>query len=215
MIKGILFDMDGVIIDSNHIHYDTWSYVFRRYGYSIDKKEFGMHLGESAFHFTEHFVKEAKLDVEIQVVLGQILKRSKEEWGRVLLKPHVSAVLPILKRDYKIALATGANREWAEYVIKTFSLKFDYVVGGDEVRRAKPDPEIFLKAAKGLGLGPKECVVVEDALLGMQAAKAAGIKVIAIPDEFTRYQDHSISDLKIVDVSGLVSAIEQIDKTSG
>ncbi|MCM2325071.1 MAG: HAD-IA family hydrolase [Candidatus Woesearchaeota archaeon] len=207
--------MDGVIIDSNHIHYDTWSYVFKQYGYIIDKKEFGMHLGESAFHFTEHFVKAAKLDVKIQVVLDKILERSREERDRVLLKPHVSVVLPILKRDYKIALATGANREWAEYVVKKFGLSFDFIIGGDEVRRAKPDPEIFLRAAKGLGLDPKECVVVEDALLGMRAAKAAGIKVIAIPDEFTRYQDHSISDLKIVDVSGLISILKQIDKTSG
>lgn len=201
MIKAVLFDMDGVIIDSNHIHYDTWSEVLSEYGVKIDKKEFGMHLGESAYHFTEHFVKANNLKDPVDEILEKILDVSRRDRDKVLLKDGVKEVLPKLRKNYRIALATGANREWAEYVIKKFSLDFDYIIGGNEVKRAKPNPEIFLRCALKLKALEKECVVIEDALLGMQAAKKAGMKVIAIPDEFTKYQDHTIADASLNSIS--------------
>lgn len=210
MIKAILFDMDGVIIDSNHIHYDTWSEVLSEYGVKIDKKEFGMHLGESAYHFTEHFVKANNIEEPVDEILKKILEVSRRDRDKVLLKNGVKEVLPKLRKTYRIALATGANRDWAEYVIKKFSLDFDYIIGGNEVKRAKPNPEIFLRCALKLNALEKECVVIEDALLGMQAAKKAGMNVIAIPDEFTRYQDHSIADIKIKSLLELENALAKL-----
>ncbi len=205
MIKAILFDMDGVIIDSNHIHYDTWSEVLSEYGVKIDKKEFGMHLGESAYHFTEHFVKANNLKEPVDEILKKILEVSRRDRDKVLLKKGIKEVLPELRKNYRIALATGANRDWAEYVVKKYSLEFDFIIGGNEVKRAKPNPEIFLRCAMKLKALEKECVVIEDALLGMQAAKKAGMNVIAIPDEFTKYQDHSIADAKL-------NSIKELDK---
>ena len=80
---------------------------------------------------------------------------------------------------------------------------FPYIITADHVSNAKPDPEIFLKAAEMLNLMPRECVVVEDAILGIQAAKNAGMYVISIPNEFTEYQDHSIADLRLNSITQL------------
>lgn len=211
MIKAILFDMDGVIIDSNHIHYETWSEVFKKYSIKIDKKEFGMHLGESAYHFTEHFVKSAKIKETTKNVLKLILEQSKKDRHKVLLKEGVKETLPKIKRRFKIALATGANREWADYIVKKYSLDFDFIIGGDEVNRAKPSPEIFLRCAMKLGALEHECVVIEDAIFGMQAAKRAGMRVIAIPDAFTKYQDHSIADISLKTISELPAILDSIN----
>ena len=110
-----------------------------------------------------------------------------------------------LKKDYKIALATGANKEAALYTITNFGLEFyfDYVIAGNEVKRAKPDPEIFLKAAEGFSLKPEECVVIEDAIMGIKAAKKAGIAVIVIPDKLTMHQKNGIADMKLNSISEL------------
>ena len=83
------------------------------------------------------------------------------------------------------------------------SVKHNYIVTADSVSKAKPDPEIFLKAAQGIKLMPRQCVVIEDAIMGIRAAKSAGMFAISIPDEFTKHQDHSIADLRLNSITEL------------
>ncbi|MEM4397365.1 MAG: HAD family phosphatase [Candidatus Woesearchaeota archaeon] len=209
MIKGIIFDMDGVIIDSNSFHYENWNNVFKeKFNIGISKDEFASRLGESAIHFTEFFVKKYEIDkkykITAEMLLPEIIEKYKDI-SHLKLKEGIKEKLPELKKKYKIALATGANKEWALQVLNHFNIKsyFDFIISGNEVKRAKPEPEIFIKAAKGLNLKPNECVVIEDAELGIIAAKKAGCFVISIPDEMTKKQNHELADLKIASIKKL------------
>jgi HAD superfamily hydrolase (TIGR01509 family) len=210
MIKGIIFDMDGVIIDSNHIHYENWNSVFeKRFSVTIPKDEFASRLGESAKHFTEYFINRFKLNVTFEELSAELIGAYRDNSHKIILKAGIKEALPRLKDKYRIALATGANKEMAMHTVATFEIAdyFDFIIAGNEVKRAKPDPEIFLKAAEVIGLKPEECVVIEDAYLGIKAAKAAGMKVISIPDELTKYQDHRIADLRLSSISQLTEDV--------
>jgi HAD superfamily hydrolase (TIGR01509 family) len=200
MIKGIIFDMDGVILDSNHIHYENWNGFFRRnFFITLDKKDFGMQLGKSAKHFGEYFIEKYNVAKTFEEVFPEIREGYSKLNSKIILKEGVVETLNRLKRKYKLALATGANKDFAVEMLTHLKVisYFSFIIGGDEVTAAKPEPEIFLKAAEGLHLAPDECVVVEDAVLGIMAAKKAGMKAISIPDEFTKYQYHKIADAKL------------------
>ena len=198
--------MDGVLIDSNSICYDVWNEVFeRRFNITLDKKEFASHLGESSKHFTEFFLKKYNLKCEYEDLNEELNTTFVENRKRINLKKGIKEVLQKFKKKYKIALATGADKEDALYTVTTFGITdyFDYIIAGNEVKIAKPNPEIFLKAAEVLKLKPEECIVIEDANLGIRAAKAAGMFVISIPDELTKSQDHSMANIHLKSISEL------------
>ncbi|NTV23954.1 MAG: HAD family phosphatase [Nanoarchaeota archaeon] len=210
MIKGIIFDMDGVIIDSNHFHFENWQEVFeKRYHVKIDEKEFASRLGESGKHFTEYFLEKYKVKADINELYALLYGEYMKRRDSVKLKPGVIDTLKILKPKYKIALATGADKEGAAYTIVTHGLTdyFDFVIGGNEVKRAKPDPEIFLKAAEMIKIPPEQCCVIEDAVFGLSAAKSAGMLAISIPDKMTLCQDHSIADIHLNSIKLLPDAL--------
>jgi len=206
MIKGIIFDMDGVIVESHDVYYENWNSVFEKnFNVTISKKEFAEHLGNSAIHFTEIFLDKHNIKADPNKLLREILDNHHHIRSKVTLKPEVIETLTRLKKDYKIALATGALKEMAIYYLTRLNIKeyFDFVIAGDEVKRAKPEPEIFLKAAQALNLKPNECIVVEDARLGILAAKSANMIAISIQDPYTAHQDHSMADLQLQKISEL------------
>ncbi len=206
MIKGIIFDMDGVIVDSHDVYYENWNSVFEKnFNVSISKKDFAENLGHSAIHFTEVFLNKNNVNADPEKVLKEIMENHDKLKHKVTLKSGAVETLTRLKKNYKIALATGALKEMALDYLTRLNIKkyFDFVIAGDEVKRAKPEPEIFIKAACGLNFKPKECVVVEDAMLGIIAAKKANMYVISIQDPYTKHQDHSMADLQLQKISEL------------
>ncbi len=206
MIKGIIFDMDGVIIDSNSMHFENWSNVFKkRFDIKLKKEEFASRLGESAKDFTQYFLDKYNLDLKIEEVLPDIMDNYHKNTHKLKLKKGIKEALVKFKKKYKIALATGANKDWALQIVTTFGISdyFDYIIAGNEVKKAKPEPEIFLKAAEVLNLKPEECIVIEDANLGLTAAKAAGMYAVSIPDDLTKLQDHSMADVHLNSISDL------------
>ena len=209
MIKGIIFDMDGVIIDSNGVHYERWNTLFqKKFKITLNKEEFASHLGESSKHFSEHFLKYTDSDATYDSLFPDLKDSYQRLKKKIVLKKGVITTLRALKKDYKIALATGANKKTAIETLTRFDILkyFDFIVGGDEVKNAKPAPEIFLKAADGLGIRNKDCVVVEDSYNGLIAAKKAGMHCIIIKDEFTKHQDHSKADR-------ILESMEKLKKT--
>ncbi len=198
--------MDGVVIDSNHIHLENWNGVFKkRFNKNISEKKFAEHLGESPKEFTGNMLKIAGINSSYDDIYPIIKENYLKLKYKIKLKQGLVEILKKLKRRYKIALATGAAKENAIDTLNSFGISdyFDCIVGGDEVKRAKPDPEIFIKAAKMLKLQPAECAVIEDAKMGIIAAKEAGTFAISIPDNLTRHQDHGKADLHLKSIAEL------------
>lgn len=210
MIKGIIFDMDGVVIDSNHLHYDNWnSYFEKNFGVTIPKEEFAYHLGESTKDFSNYFLKAYDVKIDFDEFRKVMVDRYFKRALTMELKDGFKETLAKLSEDYKIALATGADLEHANHTLDKFGIRkyFQFITAGDLVKKAKPEPEIFLMAAGGLGLKPEDCIVVEDAYLGLQAAKRAGMKCVMVYDDLTASQDHSMSDIKLPTIRKLTKEL--------
>lgn len=186
-IKGIIFDMDGVLVDSERVSYKFWTKAFEKYGYDYSMEVHYNLLGRNTSSIRNVlgniFGEELPLDDIYKYKTEEMLKYL-EDIG-VPAKTGVFEILEFLKSNgYKIALATSTNRDKAIQRLERagISVQFDAMICGDEVENSKPNPEIFLKAAKKLNLNPKECMVIEDSPAGVEAGYQGGMKVINIPD---------------------------------
>lgn len=186
-INTVIFDMDGVIFDTERIYLETWNDVFDKYGYKMTKEVYTSVMGVGRKNVINTFKDIYGDDLPIDKMYkekDQILFNRIEE-GTVPTKEGVHEVLKFLrKNDYKIALATSAKRERVDKHLKDTKLEgaFDVIVCGDEVDKAKPNPEIFLKVANKLEVDRERCIVVEDSLAGVKAGYNAGMVVVNIPD---------------------------------
>jgi beta-phosphoglucomutase family hydrolase len=183
--KGALFDMDGVLVDNMSIHMEAFGELARRYGVDFDFTQvLGMAGKGNDEIFGEVFPREI---VERKGVAA--LAAEKEAIYRELYAPKLTPIAGLIEfldklraGGVKMAVGSSAPGVNIDFVLDGLDIRryFDVVVGADMVSRCKPDPEIYLVAAARLGLLPSECIVFEDALAGIQAARAAGMKVIAL-----------------------------------
>jgi beta-phosphoglucomutase family hydrolase len=182
---AFIFDMDGTIVDNMRVHNQTWQTVLADEGIQIDIDEFNRQTtGKKTPEILRLYLGERATGVEIQRI-----SEKKETIYRQVFRPYLRAIagLPgFLEKARRmavpVALATSAGKTNIEYTLTGTGLKayFDVLVGGEDVLHGKPDPEIFLMAAKRLRIPPQRCLVFEDALLGVEAACRAGMKAIAI-----------------------------------
>lgn len=183
--RALIFDMDGTIVDNMAFHTKSWITFFERRGHAIDADAFfrataGRQGGEIIrSHFGEHL-----LDDEVAT-----LNHEKEAVYRELYAPHRKAVegFEDLIADAKsqgIALAVGTAAPPAnvEFTLDGLDLRrhFDAIVGATDVARGKPHPDVFLEAAKRCGAEPADCIVFEDAPLGVEAARRAGMRAVVL-----------------------------------
>ena len=187
MIKAVLFDMDGVIFDTERINAKGWKQVAARYQIALTDERIGMLRGRTAdvarnlFH--EWFGDEVDYD-EARGARLEMLMQHLDEHGTPL-KPGVREIFSYLKENHiKTALATSTQRERVEIYFEkgNLPLQFDATVCGREVKNGKPAPDVFLKAAELLGVEPGECLVIEDSYNGIRAANAAGCQIVMVPD---------------------------------
>lgn len=186
-IEAVLFDMDGVIFDTESIYLDIWSKVFRSYGYTMTKDVYISVMGRGRKNVIKTFVDLYGQDLPII----QMYKEKDEKLmqvidkGQVPMKVGVKEILTFLKGNgYKVALATSAKRERAIKQLKIANIKelFDCIVCGDEIINAKPNPEIFLKAAEELSIKSENCIVIEDSPAGIKSAYNANMIGIHVED---------------------------------
>lgn len=186
-IEAIIFDMDGVIFDTERLYLNTWKKVFERYGYKMTKETYTSVMGVGRKNVIKTFLKIYGENLPIE----RMYKEKDYELGKLIegnkvdLKIGVYETLSFLKENgYKIALATSAKSERAKkHLIHAKIIdKFDVIICGDDVVKSKPDPEIFLKAVNALGVNKNNCVIIEDSEAGVQSGYNAGIKVIHVPD---------------------------------
>ena len=188
MEKAFIFDMDGILFDTEILTMEAVRAVSRRHGEREDIDEFypttcGCTLPKAkllyeAFYGADYPFYERRAEVR------QWMRESIDEKGIPIKKGAGELLIHLKKNGYTIALATSANRASAEEHIRKadFIKYFDATVCGDEIKHSKPHPEIFLTAAEKLGVSPENCYVAEDSYLGVEAGAAAGMKVFMIPD---------------------------------
>ncbi|MBM3309520.1 MAG: HAD family phosphatase [Candidatus Altiarchaeales archaeon] len=190
-MKAVIFDMDGVLIDSFVNHWKGYDAVMKkRFGFNVGKKEFLKLFGGDPRDITrkllENHVITGRQDIE---GIYDEKKKVYERYCRqgIVVFPGVFETLDGLKgRGAKIALASSSSKETVESMMKATKLgvKFDAVVGLEDVEKGKPNPDLFLKAAERLKVRPEDCWVVEDSLPGVEAGKKAGMKVIGVQTGF-------------------------------
>lgn len=183
MKKGAIFDLDGTLVFSPVLHVKAWKKLFNKYQLTLSDKE----LKEQSGNKNVVFIKNILERREIKNLDAQELSDQKDDIVITMLKaeppivfPGVEALLQLLKsKDIKLSLATNATQKTAVILGQQIISYFDFKVFAEDVNHGKPDAEIFLKAAKGLGLNSDDCIVFEDAESGVLAAKAGGFFCIA------------------------------------
>ncbi|MDI9507970.1 MAG: beta-phosphoglucomutase [Bacillota bacterium] len=203
MIKGIIFDLDGVIVKTDELHYRAWKRLADAEGIFFDR-EINNHLrGVSRMASLEIILERSPrtYSAEEKNRLASIKNQYYVELLKTLkpddIMPGVTKTLEELKRR-KILTAIGSSSKNARAILEQIKLAnvFDAVADGNDIINSKPAPDVFLKAADMLGLRPAECAVVEDAEAGIAAAKSAGMLAIAIFDaKRSRLADHKLEDI--------------------
>ncbi len=186
-ISAIIFDMDGLMFDSERVARDLWFDIARRHGYSIRNDVYLSILGtniKATLGILQHALG-ADAPVAAMQEEKQLALEDAVRLRAVPLKPGLIELLDALEaRGLRKAVGTSSPHALAQLKLGTYGLlkRFEHVVGGDQVSHAKPAPDIFLKVASNLDLPPSHCVVLEDSENGVRAAHAAGMRPIMIPD---------------------------------
>jgi HAD superfamily hydrolase (TIGR01509 family) len=183
MIEGIVFDMDGVLIDSHPIHRRAWRKFLATVGTNVGEEELGFILeGRRREEILRHFLGDLP-DSKIAEYGHQKDQFFEEHFGDVRLIPGVRQFLETLEvAGLKAAIATSASsvRTWGTLRRLELDKKFTTVVTGDDVDAGKPDPAVYELASKRMNLIPQKLLVLEDALCGVQAAKSAGMRCVGV-----------------------------------
>jgi beta-phosphoglucomutase len=206
--RGVVFDLDGVLVDSEPLHLRAYQEVLVRYGRSLSRQEYYARF----IVYSDREVLEQLLPDRgaLEVALAAKQRRYLELVGAG--PPAFADGLRLLARadGWRVALATGSGRTEAELILRGLGIRdrFRTIVTADDCARGKPDPEPYLRAAEGLGLPAGRCVAVEDAPGGVQAAKAAGMRCVGVthscPRERLGAADLVVDDLAGVDLATLL-----------
>lgn len=215
--KAAIFDMDGTLVDNSAVHVRAFELFCNRYGVNDWRTKL-----EKAFGMGSDDIMRMLLPEEVIRERGlQALGDEKEEIYRTIYAPEIAPVkglkelLELLRRaGIRCAVGSSGCRQNVEFVLSSCKIEeyFEVKVSGDMVSRCKPEPEIYLTAAKALGVKPEECIIFEDARAGFEAARRAGAgSIVAIattlPSEVIL--EEQLADVVVEDFSGITS-IEQL-----
>lgn len=211
LLKACIFDLDGVIVDTVPAHYTAWKAMADEVGVHFDEKENENLKGVSRTDSMKHILSLGnieKTDEEIDAYTARkndIYVDIISSMTPVDILPGVVKFIDALKAE-GIGIAIGSASKNTPTILKCVGLDkvFKVIVDGNQITKSKPDPEVFLKGAEQLGFAPEDCVVLEDAISGVKAAKAGGMKCIGVGNpEVLKAADVVVSDLTRVDIDFL------------
>ena len=187
MIKAIIFDMDGLMIDSERVTFECYQEILKGMNLTMDEEFYKTLLGKPLKGIYQRFYDVYGNDFPIEDMIKDVhaLMAKRFETEGVPIKTGLKSLLEYLKENnYKTIVATSSNRDRVDTILSQAQITdyFDDSICGDEVTKGKPNPEVFLKSCQKLGVNVDEAIVLEDSEAGIQASYDAGIKVICIPD---------------------------------
>lgn len=206
MIKAIIFDMDGVISDTNQIHAQIESELLKLFNINISEEEI---IAKYSGVRTDHFFRKLLQQNNIEHDVGELIndKHHKfisklEQEGAKSIPGVVKLIGELQKIGFKLAVASGSEKRLVKLILEQVGVidKFDEIISAEEVTHGKPHPDIFLLAAEKLSVSPEECVVIEDSINGMQAANAAGMKCIGLTNDKQMPADIIISSFSEISI---------------
>lgn len=212
-VQAVIFDMDGVIFDSERLVIECWQVIADKYNIP-DIVEICMRVqGNNRVETAKRFREKYGNDFPYEIYKNEVTALFRERYGngKLPLKPGVLEVLTELKRKrVPLALASSTRTDIVKLELDEAHLLpyFDAVLGGDMAPRSKPEPDIFLAAATALGVVPENCYVLEDSYNGIRAAYRAGMRPIMIPD--MQQPTEEIRGLAEVILDNLMEALEYL-----
>ena len=199
MLGAIVFDFDGLIVDTEGPGFISWLEVYQRFGAELNLNDWSHATG---------YICGFDPAVHLEKLLGRRLdwsqispEREARNWALTLQARTLPGIEPLLQaareRGFRIGVASNSGNGWVEEGLKRLGLRtlVDAVVTREMVLNPKPAPDVYLKTAQVLGMEPNRTVALEDSEPGCRAAKQAGMKVVAIPNRFSDRQDFEVADL--------------------
>ena len=195
--KAVLFDMDGVIVDSMPYHFISWFETLKEYNITISPFDIYEKEGEKCETCVERFFKRDKIKCDAKIIAEVLKLRDKlyKKYFKVHLFSNIEQILIKLKnKGFLLAIVTGSTRQKVVSMLpKKILSKFNVIVSADIIKKGKPHPDSYLTAAKKLRVKPTECIVVENAPYGIRAAKSAKMFCIAVttslPKQYLKQAD--------------------------
>jgi len=217
VIKAVIFDFDGLIYDTETSEYNVLNEIFQEHGselpMSVWGKVIGTQAGFNALSFLEEQIgRKVDHDELTKLRRDRFNERMKDEGPLPGVEEYLTAAK---KAGLKIGLASSSTYEWVSYHLKNLCLfnYFECIRTSDDVEKVKPDPTLYLEAAKCLGVTPEECLVFEDSANGALAAKRAGMYCVVIPNQVTKdlefcKVDHRLESMALIELTQLIQKIE-------
>jgi len=206
--RAVIFDFDGLIMDSEWPAYVAWSEIYQRFGVSLSLKDWVSCVGGYKTGFDPVLYLKEQVGESID---GEALFAEKEARKAALceLEPTLPGVLERIKEASKLgltlAVASSSDRQWVDSHLIRLGIR-DYffgVITRSDVINAKPAPDLYLKAATTLDVKAESCIAIEDSLNGVNAAKAAGMFCVAVPNRVTRVLDFAAADIRVDSLANL------------
>jgi HAD superfamily hydrolase (TIGR01509 family) len=201
-MSAVIFDMDGVLVNSEPLHFSVEKVIFRELGVDVSAEEHHALVGMSPLEIWQVLKQRHDLPDEAVMLKNREADRKVERFSEMEI-PLVPGVVDLLQElkdsDISLALASSSPRRLIElFIRKTGTASyFGKVLSGEEVEQGKPAPDIFLRAADMLGVAPPDCTVIEDSHNGMRAALAAGMRCVGFQNPHSGKQDLGRSHLRI------------------
>lgn len=189
--EAVVFDMDGVLLDSEPLHHVVLNEVLAAEGKSLNFDEYRPYIGTTLEYTWSDIIRRFALDGPVDRYIAAYDAAILESYRQhSVIAPGVQSLLAMLaERGLRLAVASSSRTDWVEAALEKLGIRaaFEIVVTGDMVQHSKPDPEIYLLAASRLRVEPRACIAIEDAPKGVESAHTAGMTVVAVRTEYTAH----------------------------